>query len=107
MGATRDGAVTTTETPAKAAHKVGVKQIVAFVFGLLIVAAIFLFAIPKFADYGDVWAAIKTLTWREIAWLVAATLWNLVTYWLVVVQATPGLTIPQAAVLTQSHSGSV
>jgi hypothetical protein len=32
----------------------------------------------------------------------AATLWNLFTYWVVVVLATPGLTLPQAAVLTQS-----
>ena len=38
------------------------KQIVWFVVGLLIVVAIFAFAIPRFADWSAVWAAMKTLT---------------------------------------------
>lgn len=69
---------------------------------LALVVAIFWFISRKFADLSQVWTAIQTLTWREVALLVAATLWNLFTYWVVVVLATPGLTLPQAAVLTQS-----
>ena len=103
MGTTEDGAVTTTETPAKAARKkVGTKQIVAFVFGLLIVVAIFVYAIPKFADYGDVWAAMKTLTPIEALSLTAATVFNLFTYWLANQAALPGLRLSQAAVVTQT-----
>ena len=103
MGTTEDGAVTTTETPAKAARKkVGTKQIVAFAFGLLIVVAIFVYAIPKFADYGDVWAAMKTLTPIEALSLTAATVFNLFTYWLANQAALPGLRLSQAAVVTQT-----
>lgn len=103
MGTTPDGAVTTTETPAKAARKkVGTKQIVAFAFGLLIVVAIFVYAIPKFADYGDVWAAMKTLTPIEALSLTAATVFNLFTYWLANQAALPGLRLSQAAVVTQT-----
>lgn len=98
-----DGTLTTTETPAKAARKkVGTKQIVAFVFGLLIVVAIFVYAIPKFADYGDVWAAMKTLTPIEALSLTVATVFNLFTYWLANQAALPGLRLSQAAVVTQT-----
>jgi putative heme transporter len=94
--------VTTTETPVKAARKIGPKQIIAFVFGLLIVVAIFVFAIPKFADYGDVWAAMKTLTPIEALSLTAATVFNLFTYWLANQAALPGLRLSQSAVVTQT-----
>jgi uncharacterized membrane protein YbhN (UPF0104 family) len=101
MGTTPDGAVTT-ESPAKTARRVNIKQIVWFVFGLLIVAAIFVFAIPRFADYGDVWAAMKTLTPIETVSLVAATVFNLFTYWLANQAALPGLRLSQSAVVTQT-----
>jgi uncharacterized membrane protein YbhN (UPF0104 family) len=102
MGTTEDGTVTTAETPAKAPRKVSTKQIVAFVFGLLIVVAIFAFAIPRFADYGDVWAAMKTLTPIEAVSLTAATFFNLLTYWLANQAALPGLRLSQSAVITQT-----
>ncbi len=64
--------------------------------------AIFWWAIPKFADYRDVWAAIKTLTPIETWSLVAATAFNLLTYWWANQAALPGLGIGKAAVLTQT-----
>ena len=76
----------------------GVKAVVS----LAVVAAIFMLVVGRFADFSDVVAAITTLTWREVVVLGVATAWNLVTYWIVVVLATPGLTYPQSAVVTQS-----
>jgi hypothetical protein len=61
----------------------GWKRIVGYVISVLIVVAIFWWAIPKFADYRDVWAAIKTLTPLETWSLVAATIFNLVTHWFI------------------------
>ncbi|HET8525309.1 MAG TPA: YbhN family protein [Actinomycetota bacterium] len=91
------------ESPVQSARKkVGVKQIVFFVFGLVIVVAIFVYAIPKFADYGDVWAAMKTLTPMESLSLLAATIFNLYTYWLANQAALPGLRLSQSAVVTQT-----
>jgi putative heme transporter len=80
----------------------GWKRIVGYVISVLIVVAIFWWAIPKFADYRDVWAAMKTLTPIETWSLVAATLFNLVTYWWANQAALPGLGIGKAAVLTQT-----
>ena len=50
----------------KRKHHVSTGQIVAFVFGIIIVVAIFVFAIPKFADYGAIWQSMKTLTPLEL-----------------------------------------
>jgi uncharacterized membrane protein YbhN (UPF0104 family) len=79
-----------------------VRKVLGVVLSIVVVVAIFYFVFRQFADISSVWAAMQTLTWREIAWLLVATAWNLVTYWIVVVVATPGLTLPQAGVLTQS-----
>src|SRR6266508_1994563 len=80
----------------------GWKRIVGYVISIAIVVAIFVWAIPKFADYRDVWAEIKRLTPIEIWSLVAATIFNLVTYWWANQAALPGLGIGKAAVLTQT-----
>jgi uncharacterized protein (TIRG00374 family) len=69
---------------------------------IVLVGGIFWFVLGQFSDLSSVWDAIQTLTWREIAVLALLTAWNLVTYWIVVMLATPGLRMPQAAVLTQT-----
>jgi uncharacterized membrane protein YbhN (UPF0104 family) len=79
-----------------------VRKLLRILVSLVFLVAIFWFVLKQFADLSEVWAAIQTLTILEITALVAATLWNLVTYWFVVVIATPGLTLMQAGVLTQS-----
>lgn len=78
------------------------KKMLQVVVPLVLLVAIFWFVLRQFADLSEVWTAMQTLTWREITALALATVWNLITYWIVVVIATPGLTLPQAAVLTQS-----
>ncbi len=69
---------------------------------LVLVVGIFWYVLQQFADISEVWDAMRTLTWREIAVLVAVAAWNLATYWILTVLATPGLTYPQAVVLTES-----
>jgi putative heme transporter len=79
-----------------------VKRALQLAVSVVLVGGIFWFVLGQFSDLSSVWDAMQTLTWREIAVLVILTAWNLVTYWIVVVLATPGLTMPQAAVLTQT-----
>ena len=67
-----------------------------------LIVAIFWFVLPQVADLSDVWRQITAMTPLELSTLVAAALWNLVTYWILLVQATPGLTYGQAMVLTES-----
>src|SRR2546425_8075548 len=77
-------------------------QIVGYIASVLIVVGIFVFAIPKFADYGAVWKAITTLTPLEMGSLFAAMIFNLFTYWWANMAALQGLTLWRAAVLTQT-----
>jgi uncharacterized membrane protein YbhN (UPF0104 family) len=75
---------------------------VQLVVSLAIVVGIFVYAIPRIADYSAVWSTVSSLTAVELWSLVAAMLFNLVTYWLANMAALPGLSLSQAAVLTQT-----
>jgi putative heme transporter len=81
-----------------------VRKVLQIVVSLALLAAIFWYVFQQVADISAVWAAIQTLTWREVGVLLVMTAFNLFTYWIVVVIATPGLTYPQAAVVTQSST---
>jgi uncharacterized protein (TIRG00374 family) len=94
--------MSTTEPAERTRTALGWKRVLGYSISVAIVVAIFWWAIPKFADYRDVWAAITTLTPFETSSLVAATFFNLVTYWWANQAALPGLGIGKAAVLTQT-----
>jgi uncharacterized protein (TIRG00374 family) len=78
------------------------KKALQIIVSLVVLVAIFWYVLRQFADLSEVWSALTTLSPGDIALLGIATLWNLITYWIVVVIATPGLTLSQAAVMTQS-----
>jgi uncharacterized protein (TIRG00374 family) len=78
------------------------RRIVQAVVSLVIVVGIFVYAIPRFADYSAVWKTISELSPLEMASIVAATVFNLFTYWLANMAALPGLTLGKAAVVTQT-----
>lgn len=79
-----------------------VRRIAQVAVSAALVGVIVWFVLRQFADLSEVIAVIRDLTPAESAVLVLAAVWNLLTYWFVVVVATPGLRLPQAAVLTQS-----
>lgn len=67
-----------------------------------IVVGVFAYAIPQIADYSEVWSTLRELTPIELWSLVAATVFNLATYWLVNMSALPGLPLWRSAILTQT-----
>ena len=77
-------------------------RLLGLVASLVIVVAIFAYAVPRFANYSAVWASLKTLTPLEFWSLFAAMIFNLFTYWLANMAALPGLRLWPAAVLTQT-----
>ena len=70
----------------------------------LVLVAIFGLILPQIASYADVWATIRALTWIEMFSLIAATVFNLFTYWWQMQAAMPGLTLGQAAVSNQTST---
>jgi putative heme transporter len=93
---------TPTDQPPANARRKRILRIAQVGFSVAIVVAIFAYAIPKFASYGSVWAVLRTLSWPQLGLLVAVTVFNLVTYWLQLMAALPGLTLGQAAVNNQT-----
>ena len=87
--------------PAKKKHS-PTRRLISGAISLVIVGAIFLYAIPRFADYSEVWATTSTLSPIEFWSLVAAMGFNLFTYWLANMAALPGLRLGPAAVVTQT-----
>ena len=71
---------------------------------LAIVALVFWKFLPQFTSLSAVWASIKAMTWLELTTLALLAVWNLATYWFVMVSTMPRLTYGQAAVVTQSST---
>jgi hypothetical protein len=69
-----------------------------------VVAAIFGFAVPKFASYGDVWPILAGLSAAQAVWLVLAQFLSRAAYWSVYMAALPGLRFWPSAVLIQTNS---
>ncbi len=78
------------------------RRLISGAVSLVLVVGIFVYAIPKIADYGEVWTTITSLTPLEIGTLVAAMIFNLFTYWFANMAALPGLKLGRSAVLTQT-----
>lgn len=86
------------------ARRFSPKRIALIAAGLLIVVVTFAYFLPKIANYDDVWAIVKTLSWTWIAVLLAATLLNIVTFappWMV---ALPNLRFFPALTMTQAST---
>jgi uncharacterized protein (TIRG00374 family) len=79
-----------------------VARTVQVVLSLVVVVATFVLILPKIASYSAVWRTITELTWLELATLVAATVFNLFTYWWQMMAALPRLTLWQSAVNNQT-----
>ena len=92
---------TTEDAPAKTAVW---KRILQAAISLAIVVGIFVGVMPLIADYGDVFDTIRAMTSLEIGSLLLVGIWNLVTYWFVLVAALPGLRLREAAVVNQAST---
>jgi putative heme transporter len=71
------------------------------VFSLVLVVGIFYYLLTG-VDLGEVWAEIRSMTWREDLILVVVAAWNLATYAFVWMSVTPGLSFWKAFVMTQA-----
>ncbi|MDF2752102.1 MAG: putative Phosphatidylglycerol lysyltransferase [Gaiellaceae bacterium] len=77
------------------------KRYVVGAVGAIFALATFAYFIPQIADYRDVWAVVKGLSWAWLAALTAATVLNLATFAPPWQTALPGLSFLSAFVLTQ------
>ncbi len=80
------------------------KRVLQGLISLVVVVGIFVGVMPRIANYGDVWDTIRSMTRIEIGALVVVGIWNLATYWFVLVAALPGLRLREAAVVNQAST---
>jgi putative heme transporter len=71
---------------------------------VVVVAAIYLGVLPNLVDVSQVGATLRAMTWLELATLLVAAIWNLVSYLLPQLVAMPGLSPRQAAL--ESHAST-
>jgi uncharacterized protein (TIRG00374 family) len=90
--------------PVRPARRATVRRVASALVSLALIAGIFLYVLPQVADFDDVWAAARDMTWIEVASLALAAAWNITTYLLVMVAVLPGLTYWQAFVVGQSST---
>src|SRR3954447_22592529 len=67
-----------------------------------IAIGVFVGILPRIADLDQVWNVITGMSAAEVAILILLAVWNLVTYWPMLVAAMPGLSLGRAAVVCQT-----
>jgi len=71
---------------------------------VLVLVVVFGFLLPRTADYGDAWATVQRMTAVELVVILVAGLWNLFTYWPMMILALPGLRMREAVVVNQAST---
>ena len=92
-----------TAVPGRRFGRMG-KRLLGGTAAVVVVVAVFVFFLPRIADYRDVWDVIDELGWQEGLLLAGATVLNLVTFAPPWMAALPGLGFRQAMAMTQAST---
>ncbi|MGY1695036.1 YbhN family protein [Geodermatophilus sp. SYSU D00814] len=76
------------------------RRVLTPLLSVALAVAVFVWFLPQFTSLSDVWAAVRSMTWAEVALLALAAAWNLATYQFVMVTTMPGLRLREATVST-------
>jgi uncharacterized membrane protein YbhN (UPF0104 family) len=94
--------MTTTEQESPPRRRPLWRRLIGPVFSLVLVAAVYFWFLPQFTSLSAVWASVQAMSGVQVGILVLAAVWNLATYQFVMVTATPGMTLRQATVSTET-----
>jgi uncharacterized protein (TIRG00374 family) len=78
----------------------GRTRLVGTIGSILIIGAVFVFVLPRIANYREVWDVIQTISWQWLVALALATVLNLTTYAPPLMAALPGISYFQATRVT-------
>ena len=73
------------------------REILRTVVSMAVVAAIFGFALPRFASYRSVWASMEAMTWGQALLVAAAAAASMASYWFMICAVLPAVRLRQAA----------
>jgi uncharacterized membrane protein YbhN (UPF0104 family) len=80
------------------------KRLLGATRSIAIIVAVFVFFLPRIADYRDVWDVLRELAWESWLLLIAAMLLNLATFPPPWMAALPGLGYRQGMAMTQAST---
>ena len=83
-----------------------VKRSLGGALAVAVIVGTYVFVLPQFANYSEVWAQVKTLSWEWILVLIAAVIFNLATFAPPWMAALPGLGYWSAETVTQASTAS-
>ena len=82
------------------------KRGVAGGLAMAVIVGTYVFVLPQFANYGEVWAQVKTLSWEWILILIGSVVLNMITFAPPWMAALPGLGFWSAETVTQASTAS-
>jgi len=80
------------------------RRVLRTVVSAAVVAAIFGFALPRFASYRSAWASMDAMTWQSALLVAAAAVGSMVFSWLVICSVLPSVRLREAAVVNLGSS---
>ena len=83
-----------------------VKRGLAIGLAVAVIVGTYVFVLPQFANYSEVWEQVQTLSWEWVAVLLAAVVLNLATFGPPWMTALPGLGYWSAETVTQASTAS-
>jgi putative heme transporter len=66
---------------------------------IVLIAAVFGFAVPHFASYRSVWASMHAMTWAEVLLVAAAAAASMASTWIMICSVLPSIRLREAAVV--------
>lgn len=85
-------------------RRIAVRRALSVLASAGIVVGIFYFFLPQFTSVSSVWQSVRAMSTTDIVALCALCVWNLATYWVLMVATMPGLTHRQAMVVTEAST---
>jgi uncharacterized protein (TIRG00374 family) len=82
------------------------RRVIAIAVTVVVAGAVFVFVLPRIADYRAVLGTLGDLTWEQVLALAAATLLNLATFAPPFMATLPGLGFVRAFAVTQASTAS-
>jgi uncharacterized protein (TIRG00374 family) len=80
------------------------RNLIRSVLSIAVIIVVFVVVLPRIADMSAVWETLTAMTWLEVVTLTLAAAWNLVTYWVLLMTALPGLSLTQAMIVTEAST---
>jgi putative heme transporter len=80
------------------------RRVLRTVVSAAVVAAIFGFALPRFASYRSAWASMGAMTWQPALLVAAAAVASMVFSWLVICSVLPSVRLREAAAVNLGSS---